>query len=1263
MNHWLAVSIPVIHNFCIKHIFSKITMDTSGNKISIMLAFLCLLSVISSIAVAQISPEPKIGDYAGHPDQIRSDRSDGLLFYLSADNDFRADYSAGISLPNFLANVNLTTGVSGTGVSSEDNQLLTYWAPGNIYAQRGTVSFFWRSRYPVGPTPFPIFRVGYADHKSWDMVWLRIDYNGYGFDAFVTDVGLSRTRVSYYMDEFPKEDEWIHIAFAWDETQGVYLYIDGELVASSSNVGSIYDTGLDQFGPNSRIISPYQVQSRYVFKRGGDLDELRIYDRMLTDSNISELSKLNPVISVPSVVRDFSQRVWRDAWWTRHGWNLPNAVPPKLITQNTTIKKVEIQNSTDVRRWNGGSLDGIRETTWPGVYNMSRLPGRHDYFILPDWDAYSVSGQTITYHLPEEEWNHIEIFGTAWGQLTHLSNEVYENTFAVRHKSQVKSYHRIEHSKIGGDIRFDNALIEEPIGSFMVYNVQAGSPPQGVLRRSYTLRGKPDSVNESIARIENFIYGRHPSDERSMLYGSTDHNIRNQISVNFPQFHQPIVHIIIPYEQIDRVGLDGVIIELPAFQLNPTHKGLVPFNIRVKDPLWELRDLMDFSFSLAPGNAQTLWLDLRDRILPEDRALYLTISSASQEFNSGMLAGAKITLVYNSIEIAKNDHVQDRLRQVKTLHAHNVEENPRSPRLNSFNRFMSDVNDILKVDPTNWLGKAYKFWVTRDNLDKPEYQVPIAPSDKPEWAFRQIEYMKHMERIINFYIDERQISNGEFGGGLSDDGDFTNKFPGTALLGIQSDKIFESLKLHMEAYFNQERHPYDAALKQRSLPLFTNGLATIMTDELHAYEDGIQVVGQMQLLDHGNPLYVNRNMHTAKRILEDVTQYAPDGHRRFRSRYYGGTQIAYEEPWMWAVPNSYIMVHSAFKTIRHNGNEQLKSMVVELADMLLDTKDDDGNIYGEIHFKTGETRGDPGVARLWGILLGAYEYTGDYKYRQPIEQFISETREFNPSQITNFYNDQIERMGLREYISTHGSVWIDRVERFDHEIQNHRLGGVAMTRINHTYPQHRIGWHFKAPYTYEDLAIYVTKGTRSEVKYIAYNLSDRETLVSMSTWEIEPGQWNITIGVDTNSDGIADQITKEMNVYLERGLSIDLEFEQGKQFVVEMKLISPGVPYWDRPDHAISKNDIKISSNEILIRVHNIGSISTIPTILHVTDKQGKILQVQVPVIDAPIDLIPKFVDIKIPFGPDFNFDSGSIHIDPFERSQQITRNNTLITW
>jgi hypothetical protein len=140
----------------------------------------------------------------------------GLLFYLSGDNGFTADYAAGKGEPNFLANVKIIPdGARGKGFECANTQLMAYWAPGNIYAQRGTLAFSWRSRYPVGPTPFPIFRVGYADHSSWDMVWLRIDYNGEGgFDAFVTDINLSRIRVRYQMPAFPKPNEWVHLALA-----------------------------------------------------------------------------------------------------------------------------------------------------------------------------------------------------------------------------------------------------------------------------------------------------------------------------------------------------------------------------------------------------------------------------------------------------------------------------------------------------------------------------------------------------------------------------------------------------------------------------------------------------------------------------------------------------------------------------------------------------------------------------------------------------------------------------------------------------------------------------------------------------------------------------------------------------------------------------------------------------------------------------------------------------------------------------------------
>src|SRR5260370_21130685 len=116
----------------------------------------------------------------------------GLLFYLSGDHGFNADYAAGGDpVPNFLKDVKiLPGGAKGSYLQCGNNQLLSYWAPGNIYSQRGTLSFDWRSREPVDPTEFPIFPVAHANHPPCAIVRPPTTYTGPSLHAFVTDINL-----------------------------------------------------------------------------------------------------------------------------------------------------------------------------------------------------------------------------------------------------------------------------------------------------------------------------------------------------------------------------------------------------------------------------------------------------------------------------------------------------------------------------------------------------------------------------------------------------------------------------------------------------------------------------------------------------------------------------------------------------------------------------------------------------------------------------------------------------------------------------------------------------------------------------------------------------------------------------------------------------------------------------------------------------------------------------------------------------------------
>ena len=96
------------------------------------------------------------------------------------------------------------------------------------------------------------------------------------------------------------------------------------------------------------------------------------------------------------------------------------------------------------------------------------------------------------------------------------------------------------------------------------------------------------------------------------------------------------------------------------------------------------------------------------------------------------------------------------------------------------------------------------------------FAQPAPPPGEPLWAFRQLEDLKLVRHFVNWWIDQRQVPYGDFGGGISDDVDLTEQWPGLALMGVDPDKINASLRaLADSVYMNGMR---------------VNGLGYITTD-------------------------------------------------------------------------------------------------------------------------------------------------------------------------------------------------------------------------------------------------------------------------------------------------------------------------------------------------------------------------------------------------------------------------------------------------
>lgn len=1253
----------------------------------------------------------------------------GLLFYLSGDNGFNADYSAGgTPAPNFLQNVTLIPGgAKGTGFSCDNKQLMSYWAPGNIYAERGTLSFFWRSREPVGKTEFPIFRVGYADHSSWDMVWLRIDYNGHGFDAFVTNANLARIRISYTLSPFPQPEQWIHLALVWDETVGIRFFVDGKQVARKDSVVVLY-AGLDQFGPHSRIISPYQVQSAYNFQRGGDIDEVRIYDRMLSAENIARIAKGKSAGNIPALIRNLQEARWKSEWRMRYGWN--RDVPPYLDQLFTRVRKIEIQNAYDLKRWWWKGTDGIRETTWPGVYNRSRLPGRNDYFQLPDWDCYSLSGKSITFFMPDETWNHLEISGGAWGTMALAgSNKSRQDSntreLFVRPKGQEKTVHRLLKPVSGGRLQFDNEEQETPIGELSAYNVKAGNEPQGICTLRYFLNSESESAVDEVQPLQKFVNGRFLSDERSMMIALPGIAYRAKRKPRSEK-HLPLVHVLIPYnshpapprgtsldssytwEKING-GLDGIAIDLPAMKLRPSHDKLIPFNIQIKDPLWPGRTMLDFSFSVNPGEARTMWLDTRDRILPRGKSLYLTVASAASDFGPKALEGTQIRLVFKGWKEAYREHVQDRFTQVRDNYAFLVEERPDDPRLNLYNRFEGDVKDLLSVDPKHY--PAQNYWYDLDHAHgKPHFVQPVAPDGIPGWAFRQIEDLRYFKRFVMWWIDNRQIQNGELGGGLSDDDDLTNCWPGAALMGCEPEKISNAVLRVLDAIYENG--------------MFTGGLSTIQTDGLHAHEEGIEAQTQAMLVDYGSPKQVERMMETVRALDEKVILKNKAGHRHFRSSYFSGSKMADEGVWEWSLqPQEFLLLQPVLTLAEFNGNPRARRLAIDVADGLLAhaRKDDNGKIIldSEINFTSDSSRPSPLGSRgmlassmgdgatistssaALQLLWGAYRMTGEQKYLQPLldlgegilglishdaldmlnlretwgNQIVATTTATegtdlyrhlawqmtgNKSYLEHYYADQAESSALREYLNTEGSLWSDRVFAANRELQRSRLGGVALVR-GAIHSGHVVSWKFKTPATEQSVAILLPEATPSNIKIITYNLDQKPVEATMTLWNIEPGTWELAQGLDLNGDELVDTTFSKQTITLERSKSVQLTFAPRTTTILTLRLQSKSIPYSLRPDLGIGREDVTIEGNTVRVKVHSLGSVATSPTTAVLIRDKIVIATIPVPAIPAPIELTPKRVDVIIALPPGTNADGCSVQIDPENSLNEITLNNNRV--
>ena len=113
----------------------------------------------------------------------------------------------------------------------------------------------------------------------------------------------------------------------------------------------------------------------------------------------------------------------------------------------------------------------------------------------------------------------------------------------------------------------------------------------------------------------------------------------------------------------------------------------------------------------------------------------------------------------------------------------------------------ADLSDLLRVDPDHELGRLYWNYISYNSRGRPPYTAPAVPRGVPAWAFNQVQELAQVRQFVDWWIDERQVAYGDFGGGISDDSDLTQQWPGLALMGVQPDRLNASLTALSDAVY------------------------------------------------------------------------------------------------------------------------------------------------------------------------------------------------------------------------------------------------------------------------------------------------------------------------------------------------------------------------------------------------------------------------------------------------------------------------------
>ena len=157
------------------------------------------------------------------------------------------------------------------------------------------------------------------------------------------------------------------------------------------------------------------------------------------------------------------------------------------------------------------------------------------------------------------------------------------------------------------------------------------------------------------------------------------------------------------------------------------------------------------------------------------------------------------------------------------------------------------------------------------------WAIAFAPeSGAPQWANLQREALVRLQSIIDFWIDERQAPDGQFGGGWGDDVELWRRWT-PVLLGFDHAKAQDAQQRLAEGIFGLER--------------LRHGYTNVMSDVEHSAEDTSDPLTLALLIDPNSDFALPKSDRIGE-LARSLWMTANDRNQlQFRSTYFTATQV------------------------------------------------------------------------------------------------------------------------------------------------------------------------------------------------------------------------------------------------------------------------------------------------------------------------------------------------------------------------------------